>query len=82
MPPPERFAFAMALTIALKSAPARILGSESTNSPMVVARFPGRAKSEAATLLLRDFSGYVVMPEGSNTSYGKIMMLSILNSEF
>src|SRR5262249_20583676 len=82
MPPLERFAFATALTIAFKSAAARILGSESTNSPMVVARLPGRAKSDAATLLLRDFSGYVLMPERSNSSYGKIMRLSILSSEF
>ena len=56
-PPSVRLAWAISEMMALRSAAARMFGSESTNSPIVVARSLVRAKSDAVTLLFRDFSG-------------------------
>src|SRR4029077_1282252 len=51
----------------------RMFGSESTSAPTDPSGAAGRAKSSARALLLRDFSGYVLTSERSNSSYGKII---------
>src|SRR6187549_69071 len=73
MMPEARFAARSARTIALKSAAASTFGSDSTNDRTEASGADGRAKSSTRALLLRDFSGYVWIPERSNSSYGKFI---------
>ena len=57
MPPLDTRATRIASTMASKSAPARMEGSESTNALTDPFGTWGRAKSAALALLRRDFSG-------------------------
>ena len=67
----------MAATTALKSAPASIDGSDSTNAATVAAAPAGFAKSAAFALLRRDASGYVRTPARSNSSYSNVTPRSV-----
>src|SRR4051812_32035259 len=71
-PPSARFASPIAATIALKSAAASMEGSESRKPPIDAPGVAGRAKSATRALLARDFNGYVLTSDRSNSSYVKI----------
>src|SRR5262245_8379725 len=68
-PSPARRASTIARTTALRSAAASMFGNESSSLPTLPPGVAGFAKSSTRALLGRDFSGYVLMPDRSNSSY-------------
>src|SRR5581483_2908086 len=81
IPPPVRFASTMAPATALRSAAARMFGSDSMNAPADPFTGSGRPKSSVRALLGRDLSGYVLIPERSNSSYENFIEINLLFSE-